>query len=598
MSSDDDLVCDYDSTWESESEEDDPGGNGARRSISSKSQKSWSFSFFQPSRNQRAAMDMQNYRHGYPEFQDNEEYSRGKMFNLKFYLNEIGTEPDGIMIKEFLQNWKQDYKKLERNHSYIQWLFPLREPGMNYMAYELTREEIEEFHKNEVAKQTLIQSYELMLGFYGIELVNKETGEVKRAWNFEDRFDNLDRNMHNNLRITRILKCLGELGFEHYKAPLVKFFLEETLVNKELSSVKRSVLDYFLFSIRDKRKRRELIEYAYQHFEPKDKFVWCPRRVQKRFARKRSADSSEVSASEGNRNKDVHPGKGRVVDKGKDSKEEEQGKPAEEGTKNRSEEKCPDYKVKGTVADDASQSNEQISLSDDAQSELLPTSAENGQKEVGTGDGKDEVKKNCELPKDCNSTNVEEAASPQDFAFKGKQENESRDEGRGETEKIGNVVDDDLHENNDEAEAGDGKNKKMTPCERSHSSLTIMPDSEQSAAENEQNHRSPEDQLEGPQDAALLGTQQNQEPDRTPSQPELIEPSLTDGTDAGETPDGTNRPADVSITKSAPITNENSNQKSGRGKRTSTLSKEEDMDVDSVNIDAHNNSESEMEQGD
>lgn len=92
--------------------------------------------------------------------------------------------------------------------------------------------------------------------------------------------------MHNNLRITRILKSLGELGFEHFQAPLVRFFLEETLVRKTLSSVKRSVLDYFLFAVRDKRERRKLVRFAFQHFEPKDKFVWCPRRIQKRFKKK------------------------------------------------------------------------------------------------------------------------------------------------------------------------------------------------------------------------------------------------------------------------------------------------------------------------
>lgn len=91
------------------------------------------------------------------------------------------------------------------------------------------------------------------------------------------------RNMHNNLRITRILKSLGELGFKHYQAPLVRFFLEETLVKKTLSSVKRSVLDYFLFAVRDKEKRQELVRFAYLHYEPKEKFVWCPRKIQKQF---------------------------------------------------------------------------------------------------------------------------------------------------------------------------------------------------------------------------------------------------------------------------------------------------------------------------
>lgn len=104
--------------------------------------------------------------------------------------------------------------------------------------------------------------------------------------------------MHNNLRITRILKSLGELGFEHYQAPLVRFFLEETLVKKTLSSVKRSVLDYFLFAVLDKEKRQELVRFAYLHFEPKDKFVWCPRKIQKQF-RKTEKRSDAVGNGDG-----------------------------------------------------------------------------------------------------------------------------------------------------------------------------------------------------------------------------------------------------------------------------------------------------------
>ncbi|XP_004546260.2 opioid growth factor receptor [Maylandia zebra] len=278
----DDCVCEYDSTWDTESDGDDPAGESqTRRSNQDKNKSSWALWHHTP-RNMRAAKDMQNYRRGYPNLAD-EECSEDKMNNLQFYLNKFPSAPDDIYIESFLKEWKNDYKRLERVHSYIQWLFPLREPGVNYMASELTKKEIEAFKKNEDAKRRLVESYELMLGFYGIRLVNKETGEVKRAENWKERFGNLERNMHNNLRITRILKSLGELGFEHYQAPLVRFFLEETLVKKTLSSVKRSVLDYFLFAVLDKHKRQELVRFAYLHFEPKDKFVWCPRKVQKLF---------------------------------------------------------------------------------------------------------------------------------------------------------------------------------------------------------------------------------------------------------------------------------------------------------------------------
>uniref|UniRef100_A0A4W5P4W2 Opioid growth factor receptor n=1 Tax=Hucho hucho TaxID=62062 RepID=A0A4W5P4W2_9TELE len=285
MMEDDDLVCEYDSTWDTESDDgDDPGENQMRLLNQDKTKSYWTSGLWSntSSRNMRAAKDMQNYRRGYPNLTD-DECSEERMFNLKFYLNEYPSSPDDILIESFHKEWRTDYKRLERVHSYIQWLFPLREPGVNYMASELTKKEIQAFRESEEAKKRLVESYELMLRFYGIQLVNKNTGEVKRADNWKERFANLERNMHNNLRITRILKSLGELGFEHYQSPLVRFFLEETLVKKNLSSIKRSVFDYFLFAVRNKQKRKELLRYAFQHFEPKDKFVWCPRKIQKQL---------------------------------------------------------------------------------------------------------------------------------------------------------------------------------------------------------------------------------------------------------------------------------------------------------------------------
>ncbi|XP_073679550.1 opioid growth factor receptor [Garra rufa] len=310
---DDDLVCEYDSTWDTESDGDELENTGRSKKTRPAF---WSNS---SSRNLRAAKDMQNYRHGYPNINE-EECPEERMTNLKFYLNEIKSSPDDVSIETFHTEWKTDYKRLERVHSYIQWLFPLREPGVNYMAAELTKKEIQAFRENDEAKSRLLDSYELMLGFYGIQLLNRETGEVKRAENWRERFANLERNMHNNLRITRILKSLGELGFEHFQAPLVRFFLEETLVRKTLSSVKRSVLDYFLFAVRDKRERRKLVRFAFQHFEPKDKFVWCPRKIQKRFKKK----------SEKRQNSSVGSGESAAHDEGHSRHKAKDGEAASE----------------------------------------------------------------------------------------------------------------------------------------------------------------------------------------------------------------------------------------------------------------------------
>ncbi|XP_009702688.1 PREDICTED: opioid growth factor receptor, partial [Cariama cristata] len=231
---------------------------------------------FSDRRNWNAAKDLQRYRRHYPDLTESEDKEEEEMWNLSFYKNEICFLPQGLHIENLLESWWDNYEVLEENHSYIQWLFPLREHGMNWRAKPLTCQEIQAFKKSKEVMQRFVRAYQLMLRFYGIVLLNEETGELKRAENWAERFQNLNRFSHNNLRITRILKCLGEMGYEHYQVHLVKFFLTETLVEETLPNVRRSALDYFLFTIRSKQKRRELVHYAWQHFRPQDSFVWGP----------------------------------------------------------------------------------------------------------------------------------------------------------------------------------------------------------------------------------------------------------------------------------------------------------------------------------
>ncbi|XP_018415035.1 PREDICTED: opioid growth factor receptor-like protein 1 [Nanorana parkeri] len=250
----DDLVWDseYDSTWE-----DDEDYKLMQQSKPKKScKRSWN----------RAAEDLQHYRHGYPK----------EMANLMFYRNEMAFVPNGVCIEYLHKNWKHDYYKLESNHSYIQWLFPLQEPGMNNCAVPLTEKEIEEMKKDKEVMKRFLESYKLMLGFYGIKLEDTQTGKLARANNWKEGFSNLNNNTHNNLRITRILKCLGELGYEHFQAPLVKLFLEETLCHGKLKNVKQSVLDYFMFTVKNKSERKKLVLFAYENYTPQEKFAWGP----------------------------------------------------------------------------------------------------------------------------------------------------------------------------------------------------------------------------------------------------------------------------------------------------------------------------------
>lgn len=84
------------------------------------------------------------------------------------------------------------------------------------------------------------------------------------------------RSQHNYLRITRILKSLGELGYEAFKAPLVLLFLEESLYHNTIPNMQHSALEYYVYTIRLPATRRRLLRYARQHYRPAHAFLWGP----------------------------------------------------------------------------------------------------------------------------------------------------------------------------------------------------------------------------------------------------------------------------------------------------------------------------------
>ncbi|XP_038199853.1 opioid growth factor receptor-like protein 1 isoform X1 [Arvicola amphibius] len=227
-----------------------------------------------PKRSFYAARDLYKYRHQYPQNFKDIRY-QNDLSNLRFYKNKIPFKPDGVYIEEVLSKWKGDYEKLEHNHTYIQWLFPLREQGLNFYAKELTTYEIEEFKKTKEAIRRFFLAYKMMLEFFGIKLIDK-TGNVARAANWQERFQHLNESQHNYLRITRILKSLGELGYESFKSPLVKFILHEALVENTLPNIRQSALEYFVYTIRDRRERRKLLRFAQKHYTPSENFIWGP----------------------------------------------------------------------------------------------------------------------------------------------------------------------------------------------------------------------------------------------------------------------------------------------------------------------------------
>lgn len=241
-----------------------------------------------------AARDLYKYRHSYPNYSKARQPNEYR--NLRFYMNKIPLGPDGIYIEEILTKWRGDYDKLEHNHTYIQWLFPLREQGLNFYAHELTQDEIKEFQSTREAKRRFVAAYSMMLDFYGVKLLDKN-GNVARAVNWEQRFQHLNESQHNYLRITRILKSLGELGYEAFKAPLVRLFLEESLVRGTIPNMQHSALEYYVYTIRLHQTRRRLLRFAKKHYRPAHNFIWGPPSKSERAR----AGSSEGAGSSGYR---------------------------------------------------------------------------------------------------------------------------------------------------------------------------------------------------------------------------------------------------------------------------------------------------------
>jgi hypothetical protein len=112
--------------------------------------------------------------------------------------------------------------ELERVHDYIQWLFPLAErSGANPTAPVLTPDAITAFREDGALRRELLESFAVMLQFYGFRLEHDPI-RIERAANFDERrVEWLRSGNHNFLRLTRIMRSLTVLGLpDHARALL------------------------------------------------------------------------------------------------------------------------------------------------------------------------------------------------------------------------------------------------------------------------------------------------------------------------------------------------------------------------------------------
>ena len=116
---------------------------------------------------------------------------------------------------------------------------------MSFHSDRLEKEEAAFIRKDLRSSIRLVKSYKMMLDFYGMQLLNYETGEVGRAKNYKSRYENLNTQGHNYLRISRMLMSLGELGFVRYKTPWMDFMQHELESSNRLVNCKRSYLNFW-----------------------------------------------------------------------------------------------------------------------------------------------------------------------------------------------------------------------------------------------------------------------------------------------------------------------------------------------------------------
>jgi hypothetical protein len=122
---------------------------------------------------------------------------------LAFYGDE-GVSASGYSLEQILDWPDEDW---EESHDFVQWLFPTDEPSLfNPDAPVLDAATIARFRNDPVLRHRLRRSFDRWLSFCGITRTDDGLAfdnPNPRVW---------DRQNHNWLRITRVLRSLNLLG--------------------------------------------------------------------------------------------------------------------------------------------------------------------------------------------------------------------------------------------------------------------------------------------------------------------------------------------------------------------------------------------------
>lgn len=144
---------------------------------------------------------------------------------ISFYKNEKKNS-DNLYISDI---WKFSYDEMERNHKYIQWLFPSNQYSKyNKDAPILTAKDINEFIIDNVLQSNVIKSALMMLDFYGyIHVTNNNEFVVKNTTSPYLLIT------HNFLRLTRIMNFLNLIRLEYYSMLFMYMICKELKINNK-----------------------------------------------------------------------------------------------------------------------------------------------------------------------------------------------------------------------------------------------------------------------------------------------------------------------------------------------------------------------------
>ncbi|MGE3508343.1 MAG: opioid growth factor receptor-related protein [Vicinamibacterales bacterium] len=166
---------------------------------------------------------------------------------LTFYRG-TGTDHAGRRLSDVLA-WDDD--ALESVHDYIQWVFPGTEPSRaNAQAPLLSSDDIGAFHEDAALRATLRRAFDRFLDFYGFRLITTDgESRVEPGPNWTARSQQwLQRNNHNHLRLTRIVRCLHALGLQPEAKALQRALLD-VAERTHVGQVSRSTVRFWRAAI-------------------------------------------------------------------------------------------------------------------------------------------------------------------------------------------------------------------------------------------------------------------------------------------------------------------------------------------------------------